>query len=74
MRERKRERKRERDGNILYEKDKEQMNKTNRGNNNSYEESVTLNRYFKIALKSDHFILKIKKLNTQKLSIYLQKS
>lgn len=28
MRERKRERKRERDGNILYEKDKEQMNKT----------------------------------------------
>lgn len=30
--------------------------------------------YFKIALKSDHFILKIKKLNTQKLSIYLQKS
>lgn len=42
MRERKRERKRERDGNILYEKDKQQMNKTNRGNNNSYEESVTL--------------------------------
>lgn len=28
MRERKRERKRERGGNILYEKDKEQMNKT----------------------------------------------
>lgn len=28
MRERKRERKRKRDGNILYEKDKEQMNKT----------------------------------------------
>lgn len=63
MRERKRERKRERDGNILYEKDKEQMNKINRGNNNSYEELVIFNRYFKIVLKSDYFILKIKKLN-----------
>lgn len=48
MRERKRERKRERDGNILYEKDKEQMNKINRGNNNSYEELVI----FKDILKS----------------------
>lgn len=57
MRERKRERKRERDGNILYEKDKEQMNKTNRGNNNSYDNQLLL-KIFQNRFKKRSFYIK----------------